>query len=45
MGKEFINPPNLYDYHKINCSYATKAGNTLYIAGMVAYDKDGKVSS
>jgi len=43
MEKKFINPPNLYDYHKINCSYATKVGNTLYIAGMVAYDKEGNL--
>jgi enamine deaminase RidA (YjgF/YER057c/UK114 family) len=43
MKKEFINPPNLFDYHKIYCSYATKVGNTLYIAGMVPRDKDGNI--
>ncbi len=42
--KEFINPPNVAETRKkYGYSQAIRAGNTIYLAGMVAWDEQGNV--
>lgn len=44
MAKEIISPPNVFDTRKrYGYSQAIKAGNTIYLAGQVAWDEDGNV--
>jgi enamine deaminase RidA (YjgF/YER057c/UK114 family) len=41
MRKEFISPKEIHDPGSY--SHAVKVGNTIYVAGQVGMDKDGKV--
>ena len=41
MAKEIITPPNVY--RPRGYSHAFKCGNTIYIAGQVAFDQEGKL--
>lgn len=41
MAKELINPPELAPAR--GYSHGVKVGNTVYVAGQVAWGKDGKV--
>ena len=44
MAKEFINPPNVFDARKkMHFSQAIKTGNTIYLAGQVAWDENGNL--
>jgi enamine deaminase RidA (YjgF/YER057c/UK114 family) len=45
MSAERINPPSLYNSVQFGFSHAVrqKGGDTLHLAGQVAWDKDGKV--
>ena len=44
MAKEVIAPPNVFDSRKkFRYSQAIKAGNTIYLAGQVAWDEEGNL--
>src|SRR3989304_8489947 len=44
MAKEFINPPNVFDARKkMHFAQAIKTGNTIYLAGQVAWDENGNL--
>jgi enamine deaminase RidA (YjgF/YER057c/UK114 family) len=41
MKKEYISPKGVYE--PIGWSHAVKAGNTIYLAGMIGRDEQGKL--
>ena len=41
MPKQFINPPNHHE--PMGYSHAVKVGNTVYVAGQIAWDAQGNL--